>query len=163
REGRAALAFAAILERLHRLDDARAALAQLERNGRSCGPDPERLLMWATLADRAGQHEEARRHLTLALQNQNEFAQRHNFLYPLAKAYDALGRYHEAYATAEEAHRSQLAFLGRMIGKSSAEESPMWTLTAHGCDPRDTASWGSDGPAAEDSPIFVVGFPRSGT
>jgi len=164
REGRAALAFVAILERLHRLDEARAALEQLERNGRNSGPDPERLLMWAILADRAGQHEEARRHLTLALQNQNEFGQRHNFLYPLAKACDALGRYHEAYATAEEAHRSQLALLERMIGsRSSAEESPIWALTAHGCDPRDTASWGSDGPAAEDSPIFVVGFPRSGT
>jgi tetratricopeptide (TPR) repeat protein len=163
REGRAALAFASILERLHRLDEARAALEQLERSGRSSGPDPERLLMWAVLADRAGEHEEARRHLTLALQNHHEFALRHIFLFPLAKACDALGRYPEAYTTAQEAHRSQLAFLGQVLGKCSADESPMWTLTAHGCDPRDTTSWGSEGPAAADSPIFVVGFPRSGT
>ena len=167
RTGRAALAFAAILERLHRLDEARAVLEQLERNGRSGGTDAERRMMWAVLADRAGQHEEAYRHLTSALQhqeqNQNEFAQRYNLLYPLAKACDALGRYAEAYATAEEAHRSQLAFLERVTGKSAAEESPIWTLTANGCDPADIAFWGSAGPAMEDSPIFVVGFPRSGT
>jgi Sulfotransferase family len=34
---------------------------------------------------------------------------------------------------------------------------------AIGCDPDDVASWQNDGPSMEESPIFIVGFPRSGT
>jgi len=162
-EGRAAFGFASILERLHRLDEARATLERSELKGRSPGPDPERLLMWAVLAERAGKHAEAHQHLTVALEHHDEFLHRYNILFPLAKACDALGRYEEAYATAEEAHRSQLAFIERMTGESSAEETQMWLRTSEGCDPNDIASWGSAGPTREDSPIFIVGFPRSGT
>jgi hypothetical protein len=121
------------------------------------------LLMSAVLADRAGQHEEARGYLSLALEHQQEFVHRHNFLYPLAKACDALGRYDEAYRAADEAHRSQLAFIEAVAGKSPEEKAQVWSLTANGCDPDDIAAWGSDGPSMQDSPIFIVGFPRSGT
>jgi tetratricopeptide (TPR) repeat protein len=162
-KGRAAVGFAFLLERLHRLAEARAVMERLELNDRSLDGDPERLLMSAVLADRDGQHEEAYRHLSLGLENQQEFVHRHNLLYPLAKACDALGRYAEAYAAAEEAHRSQIAFLDAVAGKSSEEKSQMWSLTANGCDPDDVAAWESGGPATQDSPIFIVGFPRSGT
>jgi len=162
-QGRTALRFASILERLHRLDEARATLERAERSDRSLEADPERLLMSAVLADRAGQHEEAYRQLSSALNNQKEFVHRHKFLYPLARACDSLGRYEEAYAAAEEAHRSQLALLEAMMGKPSENESQMWSLCANGCDPNDIATWESVGPAVEDSPIFIVGFPRSGT
>jgi tetratricopeptide (TPR) repeat protein len=162
-QGRTALRFASILERLHRLDEARATLERLELSDRSLESDPERLHMWAVLADRAGQHEEAYRQLSSALNNQKEFVHRHKLLYPLARACDALGRYDEAYAAAEEAHRSQLALLEAMMGKPSENESQMWSLCANACDPDDIATWESVGPAVEDSPIFIVGFPRSGT
>ncbi len=66
-------------------------------------------------------------------------------------------------AAAEEAHRSQLAFLERATGKASEEQSQLWALTANGCDPDDIAQWESAGTASEGSPIFIVGFPRSGT
>jgi len=162
-KGRAAVGFAFILERLHRLDEAGAVMERLELNDRSLDADPERLLMSAVLADRAGQHEEAYRHLSLALKNQQEFVHRYNLLYPLAKACDALGRYDEAYAAAEEAHRSQQTFLEVVRGKSSEEDSQLWSLTANGCDLADIAALEGVGPAMEDSPIFIVGFPRSGT
>jgi tetratricopeptide (TPR) repeat protein len=162
-QGRAAVGFAFLLERLHRLAEARAVMERLELNDRTLDSDPERLLMAAVLADRAGQQEEAHRHLSVALQNQKEFVHRHNLLYPLAKACDTLGRYEEAYAAAEEAHRSQIAFLDAVVGKTSEESSQMWSLTANGCDPDDVAAWQSAGPATRDSPIFIVGFPRSGT
>jgi tetratricopeptide (TPR) repeat protein len=162
-QGRSALRFACILERLHRLDEARGTLERLELSDPSLATDPERLHMLAVLADRAGQHEEAYRQLSLAANNQQEFVHRHKLLYPLARACDSLGRYEEAYATAEEAHRSQLALLEAMMGKSSESESQLWSLCANGCDPDDIAGWESVGPAVEDSPIFIVGFPRSGT
>jgi tetratricopeptide (TPR) repeat protein len=160
---RAALGFASLLERLHRLDEARAVLARLEREAPSTAEGSERSLMWAVLAERAGQHDEAHRRLTAALATHREFLQRHTLLYPLAKACDALGRYEEAYAAASEAHRSQLAFLERSSGRYCEEQSQLWALTAHGCDPDDVARWGDTASLTEPTPIFIVGFPRSGT
>src|SRR6516162_2434567 len=161
--GRAAVGFAFLLERLHRVDEARTVMQQLELDERSANADSERLAMSALLSDRAGRHEDAHRQLTAALAKPHEFVQRYNLLYPLAKACDALGRYEEAYAAAAEAHRSQLAFLERATGKASEAQSQLWALTANGCDPDDIALWESTATSAEGSPIFIVGFPRSGT
>jgi tetratricopeptide (TPR) repeat protein len=161
--GRAAVGFASLLERLHRLDEARSVMQQLELAEGSADAGSERLAMSALLADRAGRHEVAHRELTAALAKPHAFVHRYNLLYPLAKACDALGRYEEAYTAAVEAHRSQLAFLERATGKATEEQSQLWALTVNGCDPEDVALWESVGPATEDSPIFIVGFPRSGT
>jgi tetratricopeptide (TPR) repeat protein len=161
--GRAVVGFAFLLERLHRLDQAHTVLQQLELDDRSLKVDSERLAMSAVLADRAGRHAEAYRQLKLALAQPHEFVHRYNLLFPLAKACDALGRYEEAYAAAEEAHRSQLAFLERATGRASEEHSQLWALTANGCNPEDLALWERTGSDSEGSPIFVVGFPRSGT
>jgi tetratricopeptide (TPR) repeat protein len=162
-KGRAAVGMASILERLHRLDEARALMERLDVNDRSLDGNPERLLLAAKLAERAGQREEAQRHLSQALESQSEFLYRYRVLFPLAKIQDALGRYEEAFATAEEAHRSQAVFLESVMGKSSEAESRILSRAANGCDPDDVATWGSAGPAIEASPIFIVGFPRSGT
>ncbi|MBV8973964.1 MAG: sulfotransferase, partial [Sinobacteraceae bacterium] len=160
--GRAALSCVSILERLHRLDEARALLERLEFNEPRAEPDPDRLMMSAMLATRTGRHEAAHRHFRLALDHHKEFPHRHKLLFPLARTCDALGLYAEAFAAAEEAHRSQLEFIELAQGHTSVEESRYWTLTADSCDPQDVATWG-DGPSAEESPVFVVGFPRSGT
>ena len=162
-KGRPALGFASILERLHRLDEARAVMREVDLNHRRLDGKAEMLLMSAVLADRAGMHEEACRLLTLALKGHTEFAHRYTLLFPLAKNLDALGRYDEAYAAAEEAHRSQLAFLELAMGKSPDQESSISTLTAISSDPDDIATWDDGAPAVDDSPIFIVGFPRSGT
>jgi tetratricopeptide (TPR) repeat protein len=160
--GRSALVVACIQERLHRLGEARETLRHLERDA-TLATDPERLLMSAVLAERAGQYTEAHSQLSLALEHQREFVHQHKLLYPLARMCDALGRYDEAYAAAERAHVSQLALLELQTGKVSVEESQPWSHTAHGCDPDDVAMWERAGPAMHDTPIFIVGFPRSGT
>jgi len=162
-KGRAALGVVSILERLHRLDEARALLDRLKLDDPGLDSDPERLLMTAMLAERAGVREEARRQMLSALENHQGFERRYHFLFPLARVQDALGNYEEAYAAAEEAHRSQLAFLEVAIGRSPREESRILARAAHGCDPEDVATWETVGPAMQDSPVFVVGFPRSGT
>jgi tetratricopeptide (TPR) repeat protein len=163
REGRSALRVASIQERLHHLDKARATLQRLQSDP-SLANDPERLLMSAVLAQRAKQHEEALGELSLALEHQPEFMHQHKLLYPLAKSCDALGRYEEAFAFAERAHLSHLALLERQTGKVSVEESQPWSLPAQGsCDPDDVATWERTAPAIEETPVFIVGFPRSGT
>jgi tetratricopeptide (TPR) repeat protein len=163
RSGRTALVLVSTLERLQRLEEARAITQWVELNDRSRDDDPERLMLSGILADRAGQHEEAYRYLSLALRNHQEFVRRHHVLFPFAKACDALGRYDEAYRAAEEAHSSRRAFLELATGVSSAEESPLLARTSIGCDSDDVAAWEEAGPAMEDSPLFIVGFPRSGT
>jgi tetratricopeptide (TPR) repeat protein len=160
--GRAALVLASILERLHRVDEALAMMERLELTDRSFD-GPERLTLAGILADRVGLPEDAYRHLSLALQNHQEFVHRHHVLFPFAKVCDALGRYEEAFTAAEEAHRSQLAFLEIATGTSSAQESPLLARTSIGCDPDDVSAWEEVGPAMQDSPIWIVGFPRSGT
>jgi hypothetical protein len=66
----------------------------------------------------------------------------------------------------EEAHQSQVAFLQAVTGKTAQPTmSPTMSLVDNGCDPADVAAWdeASAPPALADSPIFIVGFPRSGT
>jgi tetratricopeptide (TPR) repeat protein len=161
--GRAALILVSLLERSHRMDEARAIMARFESNDRGFDTDPEKLKLSALLAERAGQHEDAHRYLTAALENQKELAHRHHLLFPLAKTLDTLGRYEEAFGVAEEAHRSQMAFFAVAMGKSPEAKSQMVSRTEIGCDPDDIATWDSTVPAAAHSPIFIVGFPRSGT
>lgn len=162
-KGPALFGLASILERLQRLDEARVLLEQLERNDPSFAADPDKLLLSATLSGRAGHPEKAHRDLSLALQNQQEFVRRHHLLYPFAKLNDTLGRYEDAYAAAAEAHRSQMAFLHAAMGEASAQEPRMLSFTAQACAPNDVALWEDVGPSMQDSPIFIVGFPRSGT
>jgi hypothetical protein len=155
--------FALLLERLHRLDEARAVVRQLELGEGNRSPDPARLAMSAVLADRDGRHEEAYQQLTAALAVPQDFVHQFKLLFPLAKVCDALGRYEEAYKAAAQGHQSQLLFLERVTGRASEAQSQLWALTANSCDPDDLALWERSGPAMESSPIFVVGFPRSGT
>jgi tetratricopeptide (TPR) repeat protein len=163
KKGRAAVGLANILERLHRLDEAHSIMDDIALHDRSLDSDPDRLSVSAILAERKGQFDAARRDLRLALDNHHEFLHRHHLLYRLANVLDSLGRYDEAYFTAEEAHRSQLAYIEAGIGKSPAQESRILARAEKSCDPDDIAAWGDSGPQTQDSPIFVVGFPRSGT
>jgi hypothetical protein len=63
-----------------------------------------------------------------------------------------------------QAHLSQVAYLEAALGKTPAEESPTISLTSRGVSSEDLARWDSaDAPPQSESPIFIVGFPRSGT
>jgi len=161
-KGRAPVVLASILERLHRLDEARAIMQRLEQQERDVEAQTEWLQTSAQLAARVGQHEQARTYLSAALQQHHVDARKYHALFPLAKSLDALGRCDDAYATAVEAHRSQVAFIAAAMGKTPDKPSPMFKRLAHACNPVDVATW-AEGPTLEESPVFIVGFPRSGT
>jgi tetratricopeptide (TPR) repeat protein len=153
-----------VLERINRLPEARAALESVKAAAGANNADPDLALADAVLAQREGDYEGACRFLALALAEQKDPLRRHHLLYPLAKSLDTLGRYDAAYTALEEAHQSQVAYLQAVTGKSPADESPTMSLAENGCDPDDVALWGAQSAAAlEASPIFIVGFPRSGT
>jgi hypothetical protein len=118
----------------------------------------------AQLAQRESRHADACRLLRQALGRCRDFHKRHFELFLLAKSLDALGQYDEAFETLEEAHRSQVAHFKLIAPLITVRGAPALVITQHSCDAADVAAWGeSAAPAAEDSPIFVVGFPRSGT
>lgn len=161
----AAIRIIEILERSNQLGEARQALDRLRRSPAARAADPDELdNIEAVLAQREGRHEEARAALERLLANCPAFHLRQYHLFRLARSLDALGRYEEAFAALTEAHRSQVEHF-RMSQPEIALQGPApLTITERDCDAADVAEWNHDGaPALEESPIFIVGFPRSGT
>jgi hypothetical protein len=116
------------------------------------------------LAQRESQHAQARDLLREALKDPQAFTLRHNLLFPLAVSLDALGDYESAFAAMSEAHRSQVEYLAAALGKSPSAESPTLQLTQRGVEPGEPLNWSEElTPSKQQSPVFVVGFPRSGT
>jgi tetratricopeptide (TPR) repeat protein len=153
-----------VLERLNRLTEARSALQRARFGTSVAGSDPDLLLAEAVLAQRESKHEQARDLLKEALKDHREFTLRHNLLFPLAVSLDALGDYDAAFAAMSEAHRSQLEYLKAALGKTAAAESPTLELTRRGVEAGEPLDWRDETmPSREQSPVFVVGFPRSGT
>jgi tetratricopeptide (TPR) repeat protein len=153
-----------LLERTNRLEEAGVCLAQLSAHPAAHRLDAEITLITAQLAQRSGNHEAACAGFRKLLQDCREFELRHLLEFPLAKSLDALQRYDEAFATLRDAHRSQAALLKMTAPILTARGAPSMIITRFGCDPEDVAGWSDpEAPALEQSPVFIVAFPRSGT
>jgi tetratricopeptide (TPR) repeat protein len=153
-----------LLERTNRLEEAGERLAQLTAHPAAHRLDAEITLITAQLAQRSGDHEAACAGFRKLLQECREFELRHLLEFPLAKSLDALQRYDEAFATLRDAHRSQAALLKMTAPILTARGAPSMVITRFGCDPEDVAGWSDPGaPPLEESPVFIVAFPRSGT
>ena len=161
---RAMLTLAQVMERTNRLPDAQRLIDRLASDPRASSLGADMLVTRAQLAQRAGDHEQARELFSQALADVSQFHDRHFVLFPLVKSLDALKRYDEAFAAMTEAHASQVAHLELSAPMAVARGKPTWDITRWGCDPNDVAQWDNTGaPSLEESPVFVVAFPRSGT
>jgi tetratricopeptide (TPR) repeat protein len=153
-----------LLERTNRLDEAARLLPQLIANPQAHTLGPELPLIRAQLAQRASDHETARALFAELLRDCKEKHLEHLLQFPLAKSLDALGRYDEAFDTLLAAHRSQIELLRLTAPLLIARGAPNMVITRFGCDPEDVAAWKDPtAPALEESPVFIVAFPRSGT
>jgi Flp pilus assembly protein TadD len=153
-----------LLERTNRLDEAARLLPQLIANPQAHTLGPELPLIRAQLAQRASDHEAARALYAELLRECKEKHLEHLLQFPLAKSLDALGRYDEAFDTLLAAHRSQIELLRLTAPLLIARGAPNMVITRFGCDPEDVAAWTDPtAPALEESPVFIVAFPRSGT
>ena len=153
-----------LLERTNRLDEAARLLPQLIANPQAHTLGPEVPLIRAQLAQRASDHETARALFAELLRDCKEKHLEHLLQFPLAKSLDALGRYDEAFDTLLAAHRSQIELLRLTTPLLIARGAPTMVITRFGCDPEDVAAWKDPtAPALEESPVFIVAFPRSGT
>ncbi len=159
----AMLTVISVLERTNRVAEARELMDTLLANPKAELQTPERMALEAQLLQREGRHAEAEALFTRALPGKEEFHRRHLQLFPIARSLDALGRYDEAWRVLAEAHASQVASIQRESPQWQMRAMPDMSVTALGCDAADVAAWNDDGPSTAESPVFVVGFPRSGT
>jgi Flp pilus assembly protein TadD len=153
-----------LLERTNRLDEAAQLLPQLIADPQASSLGSEVRLIRAKLAQRASDHETARALFTELVQECKQTHMQHLLQFPLAKSLDALKRYDEAFDTLLAAHRSQLELMRMTVPALIARGAPNMVITQFGCDPDDVAAWADPtAPALEQSPVFIVAFPRSGT
>ncbi len=111
-------------------------------------------------ADHAGAATHCRHALMLDLDEQHRAAA----AFGLAAASDRLGRHAEALQALQVAHTAQLAIAREVVPELMQPHSRPLAMTAQRVDRAMFQSW-TPLPVAADvhSPIFVVGFPRSGT
>ena len=152
-----------IAERCNRLDQAQVLLSRLECEAHPTAIDEDLVIIRARLAQRSGDHTAAERCYRQALLVNADSAKRHMELFPLVQSLDAQGRYAEALAALQEAHASQFEYLRRTSPAMALAGAPPMMITQESCDPADVAQWQDDAPGMEDSPVFIVAFPRSGT
>jgi len=153
-----------LLERTNRLDEAAARLALLKTHPDAAGLGAELQRVAGRIAQRHGQHELAVELFRQALVDYGKPQDQHYLLFPLAESLHALGRTDEVITTLIEAHRSQAFFIRRSRPLAALRGPPQMEITDYRCDPEDVAGWDHSGaPGTEDSPVFVVAFPRSGT
>jgi len=150
-------------ERINRIDAARTLIGRLESQPRTASVAADLLVVRAKLAQRTGDHETALRLYGQSLQATTDPTQRYRKLFPLAHSLDALGRFQEAWTTLREAHASQLEALRRADPSIALTGTPPMHITQFGCKADDVSQWRDNPPRVEDSPVFVVAFPRSGT
>lgn len=156
----------AIHERSNRVDQAWAIVHALTRRPMlPTAVDEDLTILRAALASRGDDLAAARRlHEELISTGTVAFANFHlNF--SLAKVCDKLGDHAAAMRALETAHRLQASPLRERMPEMFEGRSP-FRITRHSLTPEQYAQWptGEAGaPTCEASPIFIVGFPRSGT
>lgn len=161
----AGIRIAQLLERTNRLEAAQQQLAGLDRSRvRDDENIAELLSMEARLAERQGDLAGAAAKYRELLGRTPAEHQRYHVLFPLARVLDLMGQYEEAMAALTEAHASQMHFLGKTAPRFVSPDYPIFNITRFSSDAQDVARWEASGsPDLVASPVFVVGFPRSGT
>jgi tetratricopeptide (TPR) repeat protein len=161
---RATLTLAQIMERTNRISEAQQLIDRLSADPQAQSLGTDLLVMRAQIAQRTGKHELARELFEQTLQRTGQFHDRHFALFPLVRSLDALKCYDDAFAAMVEAHQSQIEHLKLTAPLAVARGTPTWEIAKWSCDPDDIKQWdAADPPSRQDSPIFVVAFPRSGT
>lgn len=154
---------ASVYERVNRLDDAESVLAGLidRDSGENAGVSREIAQQKARLAMRRHDAAAARRLLEqCGPRNESDSA----FHFSLAKARDALGDTAAVMRSLETAHRLQIEELKLATPQYFEPGAPSLPAAVGRVAHEDYRSWPLlVAPDASQSPVFVVGFPRSGT
>jgi Flp pilus assembly protein TadD len=156
-----------MLERTNQLDEANERLGRLLAKPDLEVPPAHRqgwLGLRAQLASRNDRHAEAIALYREMLDDALPLAARQEILFPLAKELDADRQYEAAFDAAVAAHESQMAGFELLAPGAESDDADTLMDADAGCDPADVARWSEpEPPTMEESPVFIVAFPRSGT
>jgi Flp pilus assembly protein TadD len=118
----------------------------------------------AAMASRNGAHAEAAALYRRVLAQPLDDESRASVGFGLAIACDRLGRHAEAWDALQAAHAAQLEIARQVVPERLAADSQPLPLADCVVEPHDYARWTElRAPGSMESPVFVVGFPRSGT
>ena len=157
---RARVQLAALYERLSRIAEAENMLAAVAPEAWG----DEAFAVRAALLLRAGQAHEARLAYEALVERVGATAANAPFYFALAKACDRLGDAASAIRALEAGHRAQRHTAARLVPDLVDPASDPLPITQQRVTHTDRASWQViAAPDVQASPIFVVGFPRSGT
>ena len=151
---------ALLLERLNRLDDARALLANEPDNAEA--RDAMSFLAHGRLGRRGGDVERATSLLEQGLEVAAEGAMQAQLQFELAKCHDQAGDPDACMATLSAAHTQAAVAFAQRFPQVSQQDVLGWLgeRLAHDAPPE----WALQAPGASgEDPVFLVGFPRSGT
>jgi Flp pilus assembly protein TadD len=162
---------ALLYERNNQLDAARCELQHLPPDTLDALPPDARQARadgWrahAALAMRTGAHADAEAAYQRALACATDDESRASASFGLAAARDRQGRYAEAWQALQQAHATQLGMAGDVVPELLAADSQPLQVGAGGSVDREAhARWKPlASPGHRQSPVFVLGFPRSGT
>jgi len=157
---RARVQLAALYERLSRIAEAENMLAAVAPKALG----DEGAAVRAALLMRAGQALEARLAYEALLERVGATAANAPFYFALAKVCDRLGDAASAMRALEDGHAAQLHTASRLVPDLVDPAAEPLPITRQRVTQADRARWQAiAAPDVQASPIFVVGFPRSGT
>lgn len=155
-----------LLERFNRLEEARAALAQLPQPG-SVEEDALRgeiIEANAVIAARGSDLAQARRMLESLLEIPGAERWQTTTWFLLGKLCDKLGDTAAAMEYLRLGHQNQLKIAAQLVPELMEPSANPLNITEFYVSSEQFHEWKPiDAPVLQDSPIFVLGFPRSGT
>ncbi|HET7611361.1 MAG TPA: sulfotransferase [Rhodanobacteraceae bacterium] len=161
---------AALYERNNRIDEARRELRHLPLDALdalSGDADQARVEGWSThavVAAREGRHAKAAALYRRALDLSSDTENRASAAFGLAHALDRQGRYRDAWHALAVAHGAQMELVRETAPELLVPGSQPLPMATRSVAAVAHARWRTlEAPSARQSPVFVVGFPRSGT
>lgn len=155
-----------LLERFNRLDEARASLAQLPDPAAVSDVDLRGEILEARAVVASRERDTARARAVLEDLLRQPGAERRETLtwFMLAKVCDKQGDTEACMEYLRLAHAAQMQVAAQLVPELVEPSSNPMNITNYSVDRQAFASWKTaSAPAVDASPIFVVGFPRSGT
>lgn len=169
-QSRIAALRASLYERNNQIEYARAELSALPLERLQSLPPTEQTLrqtglqVHASLAARLGELDQAVAIYQQLLDEGHDAQVLANAAFSLAAARDKQRRHDEAWQALQTAHAKQLAFAADFVPELLAEGSQPLDMVTQQVSRIEFDRWTPrQAPSSQESPVFVVGFPRSGT
>ncbi len=169
-QSRIAALRASLYERNNQIEYARAELSALPLERLQSLPPTEQTLrqaglqVHASLAARLGELDQAAAIYQQLLDEGHDAQVLANAAFSLAAARDKQRRHDEAWQALQIAHAKQLAFAADFVPELLAEGSQPLDMVTQQVSRIEFDRWTPrQAPSSQESPVFVVGFPRSGT